>query len=211
MLKTKIVYLFFNWIYIADVEFIKATRSVISYLLLYFPPKWQIHRDVTQNRKIKKLENQPETVSHITITISILNHKIPKLPTLSFLFSPQKTQETNNDLQLSLSRKKKKRMSSKMMAFTLTSPRFFSAVSRKPTTRLSPSRTHCAHFSSHGRSISLRRRLFLLPVKATTDQSGLEFFVRLLIKFQFFWCKSWRFPFFQCRIGFFVWEQNWCE
>ncbi|WZY82851.1 hypothetical protein YC2023_029235 [Brassica napus] len=59
------------------------------------------------------------------------------------------------------------------MAFTLTIPRFHSPVSRKSTTTCSspPSRTHSAQFSPR-RSISLRRRLFLLPVKATTDQSG---------------------------------------
>ncbi|KAH0890474.1 hypothetical protein HID58_052903 [Brassica napus] len=59
------------------------------------------------------------------------------------------------------------------MAFALTIPRFHSPISRKPTTTCSspPSKTQSAHFS-HGRSISLRRRLFLLPVKATTDQSG---------------------------------------
>ncbi|XP_010540318.1 PREDICTED: PGR5-like protein 1B, chloroplastic [Tarenaya hassleriana] len=62
------------------------------------------------------------------------------------------------------------------MAFTLTSPRFFSAISRKPTTRFSPSSptTSKAQWNlfSHGRSVPLRRRLFLLPTKATTDQSG---------------------------------------
>ncbi|CAA7018576.1 unnamed protein product [Microthlaspi erraticum] len=60
------------------------------------------------------------------------------------------------------------------MAFTLTIPRFHSAISRKPTSTcssLSPSRSQSAYFG-HGRSVSLRRRLFLLPVKATTDQSG---------------------------------------
>ncbi|KAG7552840.1 hypothetical protein ISN45_Aa06g034250 [Arabidopsis thaliana x Arabidopsis arenosa] len=60
-------------------------------------------------------------------------------------------------------------MSSKM-AFTLTIPRF-SAISPKPITR-SPSRTHSAPHFTHARSISLRRRLFLLPLKASTDQSG---------------------------------------
>lgn len=68
------------------------------------------------------------------------------------------------------------------MAFTLTIPRFHSPISRKPTTTTTcsspPSRTQSAHFS-HERSISLRRRLFLLPVKATTDQSGLWLFCPL--------------------------------
>ncbi|XP_010529516.1 PREDICTED: PGR5-like protein 1B, chloroplastic [Tarenaya hassleriana] len=63
------------------------------------------------------------------------------------------------------------------MAFTLTSPRFFSSISRKPTTCVSPSsppssRAQCSNHFSHGRSGSVSRRLFLLPTKATTDQSG---------------------------------------
>jgi len=56
------------------------------------------------------------------------------------------------------------------MAFTLTIPRF-SAISRKPIT-CSSSRTQCPAPFTHGRSISLRRRLTLLPLKASTDQSG---------------------------------------
>ncbi|ESQ55058.1 hypothetical protein EUTSA_v10025739mg [Eutrema salsugineum] len=57
--------------------------------------------------------------------------------------------------------------------FSLTSPRLFSAVSRKPTVSFSPpssSRSQWAQLSP-GRSISLRRRFFLLPAKATTEQS----------------------------------------
>ncbi|KAL1201654.1 PGR5-like protein 1A [Cardamine amara subsp. amara] len=63
-------------------------------------------------------------------------------------------------------------MGSKML-FSLTSPRLFSAVSRKPTSSFSPSssRTHWAQLTP-AKSISLRRRFFLLPPKATTDQSG---------------------------------------
>ncbi|KAG7615653.1 hypothetical protein ISN45_At04g012060 [Arabidopsis thaliana x Arabidopsis arenosa] len=56
------------------------------------------------------------------------------------------------------------------MAFTLTIPRF-SAISRKPIT-CSSSWTQCPAPFTHGRSISLRRRLTLLPLKASTDQSG---------------------------------------
>ncbi|CAN6879281.1 hypothetical protein HID58_078026 [Brassica napus] len=63
-------------------------------------------------------------------------------------------------------------MGSKML-FSLTSPRLFSAVSRKPTASLSsPSpRTQWAQLSP-ARSISLRKKFFLLPAKATTEQSG---------------------------------------
>ncbi|KAG7620149.1 hypothetical protein ISN44_As04g011650 [Arabidopsis suecica] len=56
------------------------------------------------------------------------------------------------------------------MAFTLTIPRF-SAISRKPIT-CSSSWTQCPAPFTHGRSISVRRRLTLLPLKASTDQSG---------------------------------------
>jgi len=63
------------------------------------------------------------------------------------------------------------------MAFTLTIPRF-SAISRKPIT-CSSSRTQCPAPFTHGRSISLRRRLTLLPLKASTDQSGLDFYLPL--------------------------------
>ncbi|XP_010433977.1 PREDICTED: PGR5-like protein 1B, chloroplastic [Camelina sativa] len=62
-------------------------------------------------------------------------------------------------------------MSSKMMAFTLSTPRF-SSISRKPINTCSPSRTHSVPHFSHARSISLRRRLLLLPLQASTDQSG---------------------------------------
>ncbi|CAN8325626.1 unnamed protein product [Cochlearia groenlandica] len=73
-------------------------------------------------------------------------------------------------------------MGSKIM-LSFTSPRLFSAVSRKPTTTSfsppppppppSSSRTQWTHqLISHGRSISLRKRFFLLPSKATTEQSG---------------------------------------
>ncbi|CAD5328763.1 unnamed protein product [Arabidopsis thaliana] len=67
-------------------------------------------------------------------------------------------------------------MGSKML-FSLTSPRLFSAVSRKPSSSFSPSppspssRTQWTQLSP-GKSISLRRRVFLLPAKATTEQSG---------------------------------------
>ncbi|KAH0941636.1 hypothetical protein HID58_001273 [Brassica napus] len=64
-------------------------------------------------------------------------------------------------------------MGSKML-FSLTSPRLFSAVSRKPTTSFSSpssSRTQWAPLSP-GRSVPLRKRFFLLPSKATTEQSG---------------------------------------
>ncbi|CAL9226500.1 unnamed protein product [Arabidopsis halleri] len=63
-------------------------------------------------------------------------------------------------------------MGSKML-FSLTSPRLFSAVSRKPTSSFSPSssRTQWAQLTP-AKSISLRRRVFLLPAKATTEQSG---------------------------------------
>lgn len=107
---------------------------------------------------------------YTSITISILNHR-PEAPNFSFFFpSPEITRKNNLDR---LSPGKRKRNMSSKMAFTLTIPRFHSPISRKPTTICSspPSRTQSAHFS-HGRSISLRRRLFLLPVKATTDQSG---------------------------------------
>ncbi|AEE84678.1 PGR5-LIKE A [Arabidopsis thaliana] len=66
-------------------------------------------------------------------------------------------------------------MGSKML-FSLTSPRLFSAVSRKPSSSFSPSppspssRTQWTQLSP-GKSISLRRRVFLLPAKATTEQS----------------------------------------
>lgn len=65
------------------------------------------------------------------------------------------------------------------MLFSLTSPRLFSAVSRKPSSSFSPSppspssRTQWTQLSP-GKSISLRRRVFLLPAKATTEQSGLD-------------------------------------
>ncbi|XP_020873621.1 PGR5-like protein 1A, chloroplastic isoform X2 [Arabidopsis lyrata subsp. lyrata] len=63
-------------------------------------------------------------------------------------------------------------MGSKML-FSLTSPRLFSAVSLKPTSSFSPSssRTQWAQLTP-AKSISLRRRVFLLPAKATTEQSG---------------------------------------
>ncbi|CAN8246415.1 unnamed protein product [Cochlearia groenlandica] len=62
------------------------------------------------------------------------------------------------------------------MGFTLTIPRFSSVVSRLPNTcssSSSPSRAKCGLLNRHGRrSISLNRRLSLLTIKATTDQSG---------------------------------------
>ncbi|EOA22906.1 hypothetical protein CARUB_v10003639mg [Capsella rubella] len=58
------------------------------------------------------------------------------------------------------------------MAFTLSIPRF-SAISHKPINTCSPSRTtHSVPHFSHARSKSLRRRLLLLPLQASTDQSG---------------------------------------
>ncbi|XP_010433975.1 PREDICTED: PGR5-like protein 1A, chloroplastic [Camelina sativa] len=64
-------------------------------------------------------------------------------------------------------------MGSKML-FSLTSPRLFSAVSRKPTTSSfspSSSKTQLDQLCP-AKSVSLRRRVSLLPAKATTEQSG---------------------------------------
>ncbi|XP_056859125.1 PGR5-like protein 1A, chloroplastic isoform X2 [Raphanus sativus] len=61
-------------------------------------------------------------------------------------------------------------MGSKML-FSLTSPQLFSAVSRKPTTPpCFSSRTQWSQLTP-GRSVPLRKRFFLLPAKATTEQS----------------------------------------
>uniref|UniRef100_A0A0F7GZ24 PGRL1A transmembrane protein n=1 Tax=Erodium texanum TaxID=28960 RepID=A0A0F7GZ24_EROTE len=60
------------------------------------------------------------------------------------------------------------------LGFTLTCPRVFSAPNRKPSNSLSPSpassRVQSVQFS--GRQFCLRRRLYLLTPKATTDQPG---------------------------------------
>uniref|UniRef100_A0A0F7GY01 PGRL1A transmembrane protein n=1 Tax=Erodium chrysanthum TaxID=337364 RepID=A0A0F7GY01_9ROSI len=60
------------------------------------------------------------------------------------------------------------------LGFTLTCPRLISAPNRKPTNSLSPSpsssRVQSVQFS--GRQFFLRRRLYLLTPKATTDQPG---------------------------------------
>ncbi|KAJ0263465.1 PGR5-like protein 1A [Hirschfeldia incana] len=65
-------------------------------------------------------------------------------------------------------------MGSKML-FSLTSSRLFSAVSRKPTTCLSspsPPSSSRSQWTllTPGRSISMRKRFFLLSAKATTEQ-----------------------------------------
>uniref|UniRef100_A0A0F7GY38 PGRL1A transmembrane protein n=1 Tax=Geranium maderense TaxID=28964 RepID=A0A0F7GY38_9ROSI len=57
------------------------------------------------------------------------------------------------------------------LGFTLTCPRLFSAPNRKPCNVLSPS-SRAQSAQSSGREFSLRRRLFLLSMKATTDQPG---------------------------------------
>ncbi|EOA17031.1 hypothetical protein CARUB_v10005263mg [Capsella rubella] len=65
-------------------------------------------------------------------------------------------------------------MGSKML-FSLTSPRLFSAVSRKPTTTSfspSSSRTQQLAQLTPAKSVSLRRRVLLLPPRATAEQSG---------------------------------------
>ncbi|XP_010439270.1 PREDICTED: PGR5-like protein 1A, chloroplastic [Camelina sativa] len=64
-------------------------------------------------------------------------------------------------------------MGSKML-FSLTSPRLFSAVSRKPTTSSfspSSSKTQLDQLCP-AKSVSLRKRVSLLPAKATTEQPG---------------------------------------
>lgn len=139
-------------------ELFIATRSIFSYHLLILPP---INRQ-TLRKKSEYLHDNLNSQPQIQTSQPL------------FFFLPfSKHTRKNNPALLSTRKKKKTNMCSKM-AFTLTIPRFHSPISREPTTTCSspPSKTQSAHFS-HGRSISLRRRLFLLPVKATTDQSGL--------------------------------------
>ncbi|KAF2552553.1 hypothetical protein F2Q68_00037740 [Brassica cretica] len=58
----------------------------------------------------------------------------------------------------------------------------FSPVSRKPTTCFSSWRTQWS-LLSRGRTVSLRKRFFLLPPKATTEQSGLKFIFPKVVAF----------------------------
>ena len=58
----------------------------------------------------------------------------------------------------------------------------FSAVSRKPTTCFSSWRTQWSLLSC-GRTVSLRKKIFLLPPKTTTEQSGLKFIFPKVVAF----------------------------
>ncbi|KAJ4832249.1 PGR5-like protein 1A, chloroplastic [Turnera subulata] len=58
-------------------------------------------------------------------------------------------------------------MASKL-AFTLTSPRLFTAPIQRPFNPLSSTRVQSFQFN--GKKFSVRRRMFMLPIKATADQ-----------------------------------------
>ncbi|XVE64935.1 hypothetical protein DITRI_Ditri07aG0141900 [Diplodiscus trichospermus] len=60
-------------------------------------------------------------------------------------------------------------MASKL-AFSLTPPRLFTAPIQKPLITFSS--TCSTRFQSNGKQLCFRRRLFLLPIKATADQQG---------------------------------------
>ncbi|TYI15743.1 hypothetical protein ES332_A08G207500v1 [Gossypium tomentosum] len=62
-------------------------------------------------------------------------------------------------------------MASKL-AFTLMPPRFFTATIQKPVVCFSSSSSSSIRFQPSGKHLCFRRRLLLLPLKATADQQG---------------------------------------
>ncbi|KAF3448458.1 hypothetical protein FNV43_RR09171 [Rhamnella rubrinervis] len=62
-------------------------------------------------------------------------------------------------------------MASKLV-FILTSPRPSTALTQRPFASISSSSTRAQSFQFSGRQLSVRRRLLVLPFKATADQQG---------------------------------------
>ncbi|KAK8584126.1 hypothetical protein V6N12_068375 [Hibiscus sabdariffa] len=57
------------------------------------------------------------------------------------------------------------------LPFTLLPPRFFTATIQKPLICFSSS-SSSTRVQSHGKHLCVRRRIFILPIKATADQQG---------------------------------------